>query len=104
MLASVNCLSYLKALAQSGSVMAPTAPVAILAPIFASAGKRMLGLVLVSDNINQSSRRSASTGSLTLKIVKPWQLRALHTKMKIKFLLRGKMENALSSAAGRLRR
>jgi hypothetical protein len=62
----------------------------------------MLGLVLVSHNINQSSRRSASAG--WLKFVKPRQLRALYTKMKIKFLPRNKMENATSSAAGRPRR
>jgi amino acid transporter len=74
-----DCLSYLEVLAQSVSVIAPsTVPAAILGLIFASAGNGtwlsfligMLGLVLVSYNINQFSRRSASAGSLYSFIVK----------------------------------
>jgi amino acid transporter len=74
-----ECLSYLEVLAQSVSVIAPsTVPAAILGLIFASAGNGtwlsfligMLGLVLVSYNINQFSRRSASAGSLYTFIVK----------------------------------
>ena len=74
-----ECLSYLEVLAQSVSVIAPsTVPAAILGLIFASAGNGtwlsfligMLGLVLVSYNINQFSRRSASAGSLYSFIVK----------------------------------
>jgi len=68
-----DCLSYLEVLAQSVSVIAPsTVPAAILGLIFATAGNGtwlsfvigMLGLVFVSYNINQFSRRSASAGSL----------------------------------------
>jgi amino acid transporter len=74
-----DCLSYLEVLAQSVSVIAPsTVPAAILGLIFASAGNGtwlsfligMLGLILVSYNINQFSRRSASAGSLYSFIVK----------------------------------
>ncbi|HYA81703.1 MAG TPA: APC family permease [Methylocystis sp.] len=74
-----DCLSYLEVLAQSVSVIAPsTVPAAILGLIFASAGNGtwlsflfgMLGLLLVSYNINQFSRRSASAGSLYSFIVK----------------------------------
>jgi len=74
-----DCLSYVEVLAQSVSVIAPsTVPAAILGLIFASAGNGtwlsflvgMLGLVLVSYNINQFSRRSASAGSLYSFIVK----------------------------------
>jgi len=73
-----NCLSYLEVLAQSISVIAPsTVPAAILGLVYASAGKGswvsfligMLGLVLVSYNINQFARRSASPGSLYSYIV-----------------------------------
>ena len=74
-----ECLSYFEVLAQSVSVIAPsTVPAAILGLIFASAGNGtwlsfligMIGLVLVSYNINQFSRRSASAGSLYSFIVK----------------------------------
>lgn len=74
-----DCLSYVEVLAQSVSVIAPsTVPAAILGLIFASAGNGswlsfligMLGLVLVSYNINQFARRSASAGSLYSYIVK----------------------------------
>ena len=74
-----DCLSYLEVFAQSVSVIAPsTVPAAILGLIFASAGNGtwlsfligMLGLLLVSYNINQFSRRSASAGSLYSFIVK----------------------------------
>ena len=72
-------LSYIEVLAQSVSVIAPsTVPAAVLGLIFASAGNGtwlsflfgMLGLVLVSLNINQFARRSASAGSLYRFIVK----------------------------------
>jgi amino acid transporter len=68
-----SCLSYSEVLAQSVSVIAPsTVPAAVLGLIFARAGNAtclsfligMLGLVLVSLNINQFARRSASSGSL----------------------------------------
>ncbi len=74
-----NCLSYVEVLAQSISVIAPsTVPAAILGLIYASAGKGtwlsfalgMAGLVLVSFNINQFARRSASPGSLYTYIVR----------------------------------
>ncbi|MET0339464.1 MAG: APC family permease [Polyangiales bacterium] len=68
-----SCLSYSEVLAQSVSVIAPsTVPAAVLGLIYARAGNAtglsfligMLGLVLVSLNINQFARRSASSGSL----------------------------------------
>ncbi|WP_296712555.1 APC family permease [Rhodoblastus sp.] len=74
-----QCLSYVEVLAQSVSVIAPsTVPAAVLGLIFASAGNGtwlsflfgMVGLVLVSLNINQFARRSASAGSLYSYIVK----------------------------------
>lgn len=74
-----NCLSFLEVLAQSISVIAPsTVPAAILGLIFATAGSGtwlsfmlgMVGLVLVSLNINQFARRSASSGSLYTYIVR----------------------------------
>jgi amino acid transporter len=74
-----HCLSYVEVLAQSISVIAPsTVPAAILGLIFATAGNGtwlsfllgMIGLVLVSFNINQFARRSASPGSLYTYIVK----------------------------------
>jgi amino acid transporter len=74
-----DCLSYVEVLAQSVSVIAPsTVPAAVLGLIFAAAGNGtwlsfligMLGLVLVSYNINQFARRSASAGSLYSYIVK----------------------------------
>lgn len=74
-----DCLSYVEVLAQSVAVIAPsTVPAAIVGLIFAAAGNGtwlsfligMLGLVLVSYNINQFSRRSASAGSLYSFIVK----------------------------------
>jgi amino acid transporter len=74
-----QCLSYVEVLAQSVSVIAPsTVPAAVLGLIYASAGNGtwlsfligMLGLVLVSYNINQFARRSASAGSLYSYIVK----------------------------------
>lgn len=74
-----NCLSYTEVLAQSVSVIAPsTVPAAILGLIFATAGNGtwlsfllgMVGMVLVSLNINQFARRSASPGSLYNYIVK----------------------------------
>lgn len=67
------CLSYSEVLAQSVSVIAPsTVPAAVLGLIFAKAGNGtwlsfllgVLGLLLVSLNINQFARRSASPGSL----------------------------------------
>jgi len=73
-----SCLSYSEILAQSVSVIAPsTVPAAILGLIFARAGNAtwlsfllgILGLVLVSLNINQFARRSASPGSLYSYIV-----------------------------------
>ena len=74
----VRCLSYLEVLAQSVSVIAPsTVPAAVLGLVFVKAGNGtwlsfvlgMLGLVLVSLNINQFARRSASPGSLYSYIV-----------------------------------
>jgi amino acid transporter len=74
-----DSLSNLEVLAQSVSVIAPsTVPAAILGLIFASAGNGvwlsfvlgMIGLVLVSLNINQFARRSASSGSLYAFIVR----------------------------------
>lgn len=74
-----HCLSYPEVLAQSISVIAPsTVPAAILGLIFATAGNAtwlsfllgMLGLVLVSFNINQFARRSASPGSLYTYILR----------------------------------
>ncbi len=74
-----QCLSYVEVLAQSVSVIAPsTVPAAVLGLIFASAGNGtwlsflfgMVGLVLVSLNINEFARRSASAGSLYRFIVK----------------------------------
>jgi amino acid transporter len=68
-----SCLSYSEVLAQSVSVIAPsTVPAAVLGLIFAKAGNAtwlsfvigILGLVLVSLNINQFASRSASPGSL----------------------------------------
>lgn len=73
------CLSYPEVLAQSVSVIAPsTVPAAIIGLIFASAGNGtwlsfligMLGLVLVSLNVNQFATRSASPGSLYSYIVR----------------------------------
>src|SRR4051812_20723172 len=73
-----SCLSYPEVLAQSVSVIAPsTVPAAILGLIFATAGNGawlsfslgMLGLVLVSLNVNQFTTRSASPGSLYSYIV-----------------------------------
>jgi amino acid transporter len=67
------CLSYSEVLAQSVSVVAPsTVPAAVLGLIFAKAGNAtwlsfllgVLGLVLVSLNINHFARRSASPSSL----------------------------------------
>jgi len=75
----VACLSYSEVLAQSVSVIAPsTIPAAVLGLIFAKAGNAtclsfvlgMLGLVLVSHNINQFARRSASPGSLYSYLIK----------------------------------
>jgi amino acid transporter len=73
-----GCLSYPEVLAQSVSVIAPsTVPAAVLGLIFASAGNGtwlsfllgMLGLTLVSLNINQFARHSSSSGSLYSYIV-----------------------------------
>lgn len=73
-----SCLSYSEILAQSVSVIAPsTVPAAMLGLIFAKAGNATwlsfllgcLGLSLVSLNINQFARRSASPGSLYSYIV-----------------------------------
>lgn len=73
-----SCLSYSEILAQSVSVIAPsTVPAAVLGLIFARAGNAtwlsfllgILGLSLVSLNINQFARRSASPGSLYSYIV-----------------------------------
>lgn len=73
-----SCLSYSEILAQSVSVIAPsTVPAALLGLIFARAGNATwlsfligsLGLVLVSLNISQFARRSASRGSLYSDIV-----------------------------------
>jgi amino acid transporter len=67
------CLSYSEVLAQSVSVVAPsTVPAAVLGLIYARAGNAtwlsfalgVVGLTLVSLNINQFARRSASAGSL----------------------------------------
>jgi len=72
-------LSYSEVLAQSVSVIAPsTVPAAVLGLIFAKAGNAtwlsfvlgILGLILVSLNINQFARRSASPGSLYSYIVR----------------------------------
>ena len=72
------CLSYSEILAQSVSVIAPsTVPAAVLGLIFAKAGNAtwlsfllgIFGLILVSLNINQFARRSASSGSLYSYIV-----------------------------------
>lgn len=72
------CLSYWEVLAQSVSVIAPsTVPAAVLGLIYAKAGTAtwlsfvlgILGIVLVSLNINQFARRSASPGSLYSYIV-----------------------------------
>lgn len=72
------CLSYSEVLAQSVSVIAPsTVPAAVLGLVFAVAGNATwlsfvlgtFGLVLVSLNINQFARRSASPGSLYSYIV-----------------------------------
>jgi len=74
-----SCLSYTEVLAQSVSVIAPsTVPAAVLGLVFARAGNAMwlsfllgtLGLILVSLNINQFARRSASPGSLYAYIVR----------------------------------
>jgi amino acid transporter len=74
-----RCLSYFEVLAQSVSVIAPsTVPAAVMGLVFARAGNAtwlsfllgMLGLVLVSLNINQFARRSASPGSLYSYVVK----------------------------------
>jgi amino acid transporter len=73
-----SCLSYTEILAQSVSVIAPsTVPAAVLGLIYAKAGNATwlsfllgcLGLILVSLNINQFARRSASPGSLYSYIV-----------------------------------
>ena len=75
----LHCLSYGEVIAQSISVIAPsTVPAAILGLIYATAGNGtwlsfllgMIGLVVVSININQFARRSASPGSLYTYIVK----------------------------------
>src|ERR1700759_5257142 len=72
------CLSYSEILAQSVSVIAPsTVPAAVLGLIYARAGNATwlsfllgsVGLLLVSLNINQFARRSASPGSLYSYIV-----------------------------------
>jgi len=73
-----SCLSYSEVIAQSVSVIAPsTVPAAVLGLVFATAGNATwlsfvlgtFGLVLVSININQFARRSASPGSLYSYIV-----------------------------------
>lgn len=73
-----SCLSYPEVLAQSVAVIAPsTVPAAVIGLIFASAGNGtwlsflfgMLGLLLVSLNINAFATRSASPGSLYSYIV-----------------------------------
>jgi amino acid transporter len=73
-----QCLSYAEVLAQSVSVIAPsTVPAAVLGLIYASSENGtwlsfligMVGLVLVSLNINLFARRSASAGSLYSYIV-----------------------------------
>ncbi len=72
------CLSYSEVLAQSVSVIAPsTVPAAVLGLIYAKSGQAtwlsfvlgVFGLILVSLNINQFARRSASPGSLYSYIV-----------------------------------
>ena len=72
------CLSYPEVLAQSVAVIAPsTVPAAVIGLIFATAGNGtwlaflfgMLGLTLVSLNINQFARHSSSSGSLYSYIV-----------------------------------
>lgn len=74
-----DCLPYREVLAQSFAVIAPTTtPAANLALIYALAGNGtwlsftlgMMGLVLVSININQFASRSASPGSLYSYIAK----------------------------------
>lgn len=74
-----SCLSYSEVIAQSVSVIAPsTVPAAVLGLVFAVAGNATwlsfvigtLGLFLVSANINQFARRSASPGSLYSYIVR----------------------------------
>ena len=74
-----SCLSYSEILAQSVSVIAPsTVPAAVLGLIYAKAGNAtwlsfsfgVIGLLLVSLNINQFARRSASPGSLYSYIVR----------------------------------
>lgn len=73
-----SCLSYTEVLAQSVSVIAPsTVPAAVLGLIFARAGNAtwlsfvlgIVGLLLVSLNINQFARRSASPAALYSYIV-----------------------------------
>jgi len=73
-----ECLSYSEVLAQSVSVIAPsTVPAALLGLIYLRAGNATwlsfvlgsVGLLLVSLNINQFARRSASPGSLYSYIV-----------------------------------
>ncbi len=73
-----SCLSYSEIIAQSVSVIAPsTVPAAVVGLIYAKAGNAtwlsfligIFGLVLVSLNINQFARRSASPGSLYSYIV-----------------------------------
>jgi amino acid transporter len=74
-----DTLSYPEVIAQSISVIAPsTIPAAVLGLVFVSAGNgtwlsfvlATIGLLLVSFNINQFARRSASPGSLYAYIVK----------------------------------
>ena len=74
-----NCLSFGEVLAQSFAVIAPTTiPASNLGLIFALAGNGtwlsfllgLVGLVLVSLNINQFASRSASPGSLYSYIAK----------------------------------
>jgi amino acid transporter len=74
-----SCLSYAEIVAQSVSVIAPsTVPAAVLGLIYAKAGNATwlsfllgsVGLLLVSLNINQFARRSASPGSLYSYIVR----------------------------------
>jgi amino acid transporter len=73
-----ECLNYPEVLAQSVAVIAPsTVPAAVLGLIFATAGNGtwlaflfgMMGLTLVSLNINQFARHSSSSGSLYSYIV-----------------------------------
>uniref|UniRef100_B8HKW1 Amino acid permease-associated region n=1 Tax=Cyanothece sp. (strain PCC 7425 / ATCC 29141) TaxID=395961 RepID=B8HKW1_CYAP4 len=74
-----NCLSFREVVAQSFAVIAPTTiPASNLGLIVALAGNGtwlsfvigLVGLVLVSININQFASRSASPGSLYTYIVK----------------------------------